>query len=114
MGMKAGLKKAFRFSCSYSRGAKTIGCNYILWLTLDALSVEDEIQFVARVEEKLISKVHNHDLSEDVDFLKQTPITDAHLLEAFYRILSTEIPETPIESLELERDGSTRTVYAAV
>ncbi len=114
MGMKASLKKAFRFSCSYSRGTKTIGCNYVLWLTLDALSVEDELGFTERVEDALIRKIHNHDLSHDVDFLSKTPITDARLVESFYRILSSEISDYPILSLELERDSVTRTVYAAI
>ncbi len=113
MGMRAKLKKAFRFSCSYSRGAKTIGCNYVLWLTLDALGAEDEIGFARQVDDHLIKKIHNHDLSLDVDFLSDTPITDARLVEAFYRILSSALPEYPILSLELERDNSTRTVYAA-
>ncbi len=113
MGMHARLKKAFRFSCSYSRGPKTIGCNYVLWLTLDALSVEDELRFVGQVEDVLIRKIHNRDLSLDVDFLSNTPITDTRLVEAFFRILNSEISDRPIISLELERDNSTRTVYAA-
>ncbi len=90
-----------------------MGCNYVLWLTLDALSTEDEVRFAQQVEDLLIKKIHNHDLSLDVDFLSDTPITDARLVEAFYRILSSELPEYLILSLELERDNSTRTVYAA-
>ncbi len=86
----------------------------MLWLTLDALSVEDEIRFAEQVEDALIRKIHNHDLSQGVDFLSHTPITDARLLEAFYRILISEVPDYPILSLELERDSVTRTIYAAI
>ncbi len=86
----------------------------MLWLTLDVLSAEDEIRFSERVEDALIRKIHNHDLSHNVDFLSHTPITDARLLEAFYRILISEVPDHIILSLELERDSVTRTVYEAV
>lgn len=77
------------------------------------LSAEDELRFEQQVEEALIRKIHNRDLSHDVDFLSHTPIIDARLVEAFYRILSSEISHYPILSLELERDNVTRTVYAA-
>ncbi len=112
MRMKASLKKAFRFSCSYTKGAKTVGCNYVLWVTLDYLDQASEAAISNKIEAVLIQPIHNRDISEHVDFLKNVPISDLHLLEAFYRILSAELPECGLSSLELERDGSTRILYA--
>lgn len=84
-----------------------------MWVVVEGLDPVQESAFVEKVQEALISKLHNCDLSMDVDFLKGLPITDVNLLEAVHAVLARSIdPHCKLVSLELDRDSSTKTIYA--
>ncbi len=104
--MRFSYTKSFRFSASYSDGLKIIGHNYRLDITTDPPGQESD--FEKRVQSALIAKIHTRDLSLHVDFLKNTPITDERLLEAFRGVLEKELAPLKIQALNLERDDRTR------
>ena len=110
--MKALLTKFFRFSASHAAGEKIYGHNYVLGVTVDALTPAAERSFETAVESALIQRLESRDLGLHVDFLKGIEITDAGLLHAFWKVLEEKIKPARLRSLSLERDSRTRPVIA--
>ena len=107
--MDAELTKSFVFSASHRSGARSIGANYTLFLTLPALDEAAEKELDAVVQSELIEKIHTRDLSESVDFLKGVEITDAALLKAFRVRLERPLARHGLRRLALQRDARTVT-----
>ena len=106
--MQLELKKAFAFSACYTVGARALGRNYTLSITLPALDESQERDFERLVEQTLISKLHTRDI-EQVSFLKGVPRNDADFLKVFWQVLSEPLAHYKPLRLELERDSRTRT-----
>jgi len=107
--MDAELTKSFAFSASYRSGARSVGANYILFVTLPALDEFAEKEMEAVVQKELISKVHTRDLSENVDFLKGVEVSDSGLLRAFREKLEKPLAGRGLRRLALQRDARTVT-----
>ena len=107
--MDAELTKSFAFSASHKSGARSIGANYVLFITLPALDEASEKEFESLVQRELIAKVHTRDLSENVDFLKGLEISDAALLRAFREKLEKPLAGHALRRLALQRDARTVT-----
>ena len=105
--MKTTLTKYFRFSASYQDRHKITGHNYILGVTTQALSRDEELTLQAKVEEALIKKLDSKDFGLDVDFLKGVEISDQRLLEIFWGILEKTLLPKPLEVLSLQRNEAT-------
>lgn len=109
--MGAELTKAFAFSASYSVGTRSLGRNYMLSITVEALDEKREAEFEALVQERLISSLHTRDLSQ-VDYLKGITITDAALLEAFRKRLTGPLAAYKLRRMALRRDSRTVTTLS--
>lgn len=107
--MRSQLTKYFPFSASFALAGKVYGHNYVLGITLPALSLPEEAAFEARVRQALIGKLESRDLGLHVDFLKGVEPTDANLLEVFNRILKQALAPLTVNELSLERDKRTIT-----
>lgn len=107
--MDAELTKGFSFSASYRSGDRSIGRNYILRVTVHALPESEENEFEKTVQNELIEKIHTRDLSDNVDFLKNTAIDDLALLRAFRKRLAASLARFQPKRLTLERDARTET-----
>ena len=108
--MDAELTKSFAFSASYRSGARSVGANYILSVSLPALDGAAEKEFEGAVQDSLISKLHARDLSENVDFLRGAEMTDAGLLRAFWAVLAGPLAHHRVRRLALQRDARTVTI----
>lgn len=107
--MKTTVTKFFRFSASHSSGSRIFGKNYILEITLDAVSSDREDVLEEKVSESLIRKLESRDLGLHVDFLKGIEITDGNLLKTFWSVLQKTLPGFKIRSMTLQRDETTKT-----
>jgi hypothetical protein len=101
--------KQFGFSSSYADNNRVIGHNYILNLTTEAVDEASELRIESIVQKTLIDKMHSRDLSLDVDFLKGVTISDAALLNIFWKILEKELLPIRILGMSLQRDRRTIT-----
>ena len=70
-----------------------------------------EREFIEIVDHEIISKVHTHDLGEDVDFLKNIKLDDISLLKAFWKRLSVSLSAFGVKRLTLRRDSETFTTF---
>ena len=109
LDLDADFTKSFAFSASHARGARSIGANYILSLTLAVLDEVGEKELEAIVQSELISQLHTRDLSRSVDFLKDVEMNDAALLRAFWERLSGPLARHRLKRLALQRDPRTIT-----
>jgi 6-pyruvoyl-tetrahydropterin synthase len=107
--MEALLTKLFHFSASHALGDKIYGHNYVLGVTVKALSLADEKKFQDGVQSSLIQSLESSDLGLDVDFLKGQEISDENLLRIFWKILEKALSPITLISLSLERDSRTKT-----
>jgi hypothetical protein len=107
--MDAELTKSFAFSASYSSGARALGYNYTLWVTVDALDEARERELETLVERELISRLHTRDLTDQDDFLKGVEKTDAALLGAFWTRLAGPLRPYRPRRLALQRNARTVT-----
>ena len=110
--MDVELTKAFSFSSSYTIGSRSIGRNFVLRLTVRALSEDEERALESLVEQELVSHLHTRDLSQNVDFLKNVEKTDQALLRAFWERLSRPLAPYGPKRLALERDAHTVTTLS--
>ena len=104
---KALLTKLFYFSSSFARGRKIHGHNFTLSVTVELSPKTDEPLLTERIQRAVIDPCHSRDLSTDVPFLKDLPITEHSLLEVFSRIIQKEIRPEKLVRLEIERDKTT-------
>ena len=88
---KALLTKLFYFSSSFARGREIHGHNFILSVTVEFTSKTNESRIEEKIQRSVIQPIHSRDLGLDVDFLKNTPITELNLLKVFTRIIKNEI-----------------------
>lgn len=103
--MKTASLKKFQFSASYNIKDRVIGHNYILGVWTEGLDEAQEKMLERVVQQTLLQKIDSRDLGLDVDFIKNTPITDINLLHAFWKLLEPEIRPILIRSLFLEKDN---------
>ena len=110
--MKTTALKKFQFSASYNVGDRVIGHNYTLGVLTDVLDEAQEKTLERVLQRALIQKVDSRDLGLDVDFLRNTQITDINLLHAFWKLLEPEIRPILIRSLFLEKDNRSQVSLA--
>lgn len=107
--MKVSVTKVFHFSASHASGTRILGKNYVLEITLTAVSPSEESAFEKKVREHLIAQLESRDLGLDVDFLRGIEITDGNLLEIFWRRVKEAAPGIELQSMTLQRDAMTKT-----
>ena len=86
-----------------------IGHNYLLSVTTEVLSEDQEIELDKLIQKNLIQKIDSRDLGLHVDFLKGVEINDLNLLKAFWSFLEPIILPASLEALSLESDDRTKT-----
>jgi 6-pyruvoyl-tetrahydropterin synthase len=105
MNTRSTLTKFFHFSASYQKNDKIAGHNYILGVTIQSSDEAGELLLVKRIEEGLIQKIQSRDLGTDVDFFKNSPISEPFMLKKFWELINTLIKPLAVISLSLERDS---------
>ena len=105
--MNLRLTKFFNFSASYETKGRIIGHNYVLGVTMDYLTEEDEISVSQKIQHDLIDQIHSKDFGLHVGFLKNKEIVDALLLGSFSEILKKSIFPLKIHTLTLKKDDRT-------
>ena len=103
--MKITSLKKFSFSASYGEKGRVIGHNYALGVLTDALDEAQEKMLERVVQRSLIQRIDSRDLTLDVDFLKDTEITDINLLHTFWKLLEPSLRPILLRALFLEKDG---------
>jgi hypothetical protein len=107
--MHAELTKTFAFSACHTDSGKILGRNYLFSITVEWLSADHENTLSAIVHREILSQVHTRDLGEHVEFLKNRPLDDASILEAFWKRLTKPLAKFRVKRLTLQRDSETST-----
>ncbi len=111
--MKVTLTKTYAFSVCYSKGARMLGQNYRLRVTVDAIDEASEKDLDRRVHDSLISNIHTRDLA-DVPFLRDVQREDGALLHALSDRLGSVLKNHTLRQMILVRDERAETCLSFV